>query len=56
MASTARSHVEGMVMVFCSTCWLLTVCGETLRNHGGNLAAFWVIALSAKSDFCTSRT
>ena len=28
MASTARSHVEGVVMVFCSTWWLIRVCGE----------------------------
>ena len=38
-------------MVLCSTCWLLRVCGEIKRNHGGILAAFWVIALSPKSDF-----
>ena len=28
MASTARSHVEGVVMVFCSIWWLIRVCGE----------------------------
>ena len=28
MASKARSHVEGVVMVFCSTWWLIRVCGE----------------------------
>ena len=51
MASTARSHVEGIVMLFCSTCWLLRVCREILCNHVGILAAFWVTALSAKNDF-----
>ena len=48
MASTTRSHVEGAVIVFCSICWLLRVCGEIKRNHGGILAAFTVIAFSAK--------
>ena len=53
MDSTARSHVEGVVMVFCSTCWLLRVSGEIYRSHGGILAAFWIIALSAKTvNFC----
>ena len=51
MASTAMSHVEGVVMVFCSTWWLLRACGEILCNHSGILAAFYVIVLSAFSDF-----
>ena len=38
-------------MVFCSTWWPLRVCGEIWCNHGDILAAFWVIALSAKNDF-----
>ena len=40
MASTAGSHVEGVIMVFCSTWWLIRVCGKILCNHGGILAAF----------------
>ena len=35
MALAARGHVEGLVMVFCDTCWLHRVCGEIYHNHSG---------------------
>ena len=56
MASTARSHVEGVVMVFYSTWWLLRVCREIECNHGGILAVFLGNSIECLKGFCTSRT